>query len=261
MNQKIVDYLQQNKEQYSRESLIIELKKIGFPEEEIEEGEKIVYSEKEIHENSNESATEDEFVSFEHQTKYNKIIRVIFYSIFAGVGVFAVVSIPVIFCGFGCQNLTISEVIPALFIVFLPCVISFFFLWSSGIFQKNSKGDNTFKNQRFRQVKKISFWQRIGLYITNIALIIVIEVLGTLGLGFFLAAFSDSSIDNIESKISNISFVANIIFLAGSMVVFFAGRTTIKRCGYFNEKIFFKEILYALFGVFFPALFIFLFLF
>jgi len=44
MNQKIVDYLQENKEKYSQESLVEQLKETGYDTTEINEGVNFVYS-------------------------------------------------------------------------------------------------------------------------------------------------------------------------------------------------------------------------
>ena len=48
MNQKIVDYLQQNKDNYSKESLLAQLKSAGYKDGEISEAINVVFAEREI---------------------------------------------------------------------------------------------------------------------------------------------------------------------------------------------------------------------
>ncbi len=63
INQDVVEYLEQNKEQYTKESLIAQLKKSGYSSEEIEASVNTVYVQEENNQVPSAPTTDDEAIS------------------------------------------------------------------------------------------------------------------------------------------------------------------------------------------------------
>ena len=69
MNQKIIDYLQQNKDKYDKEDLIKELEKFGFSKSDIEDGVKDVYGSTQNIKNSQDIQRSQKVVDYLQQNK------------------------------------------------------------------------------------------------------------------------------------------------------------------------------------------------